>query len=60
MGLDLSGNGSSQTMYDGRDWKLAVIDIRVGNSSVVDHKSQGQSSLHSVIVPDHMGAEVDA
>ena len=35
MGLDLSGNGSSETMYDEGDRNLAV-----SNSSVVDYRSR--------------------
>ena len=38
MGLDLSGNGSPETMYDEGDRNLAVGLYRVGNNSVVDHR----------------------
>ena len=37
MGLDLSGNSSSETMYDDGDRNLAV-----GDNSVVDHRSRRQ------------------
>jgi len=47
MGLNLSGNGSSETMYDEGDWN-PTSDSRVGNSSVVEPEADDQSSLHCV------------
>jgi len=38
MGLDLSRNGSSETMYDKGDQNLAVGSV--GNSSVANHRSR--------------------
>ena len=39
MGLDLPGNGSSETVYDQGDRNLAA-DSRVNSNSVVDHRSR--------------------
>ena len=55
MGLDLSGNGSSETMYDEGDGNLAVI---VG--SVTSTEADDQSSLRCVtvltdVMSDHIG-----
>jgi len=56
MGLDLSGNGSPETVHVEGDRNLAVGLYRVGNNSVVDHRNP----LHCVIVltdvmSDHIG-----
>ena len=49
MGLDLSRKGLLETMYDEGDVNLA--DSRVGNSSVVDHRSRRPvlSPLHNCV-----------
>jgi len=48
MGRDVSGNGSSESMYDEGDQNL---DRRVGNNSVVDHRSRRPvlSPLHNCV-----------
>ena len=39
MGLDLSGNGSTETMYD-EEIETWLSDSRVGNNSVLEHRSR--------------------
>jgi len=44
MGLDLSGNGSTETMYNEHDFfkeiETWLLDSRVDNNSVVDRRRQ--------------------
>jgi len=56
MGLDLSGNGLSETMYDEGDRNLAV-----GNNSVVEHRSRRpvlsplRITVSTDVMSDHIG-----
>jgi len=47
MGRDVSGNGSSESMYDEGDQNL---DRRVGNNTLVTTEADDQSSLHCITV----------
>jgi len=60
MGLDLSRNGSSETMHDEGDQNLALRIVGLVTVVRLTTETDDQSSLHSVIVStdvtsDHIG-----